>query len=118
MAFRSFERPLLETDSIADTLAYADPGDIAILSTFSLYSAEVVRAREAALPKGVDVMAITDSDASPIAQKAKTVFCLPMAGPQSLPSHGAGFALAEAIVAEMITGVRTPLIALLGSRIR
>jgi DNA-binding MurR/RpiR family transcriptional regulator len=102
MAFRSFERPLVETGSIADTFAYADPGDIAILITFSLYSAEVVRAHEAALSKGVEVIAITDSYASPIARKAKTVFCLPMAGPQSLPSHGAGFALAEAIVAEMI----------------
>jgi len=102
MAFRSFERPLVETGSIADTLAYADPGDIAILITFSLYSAEVVRAHEAALSKGVDVIAITDSYASPIARKSKIVFCLPMAGPQPLPSHGAGFALAEAIIAEMI----------------
>ncbi len=102
MAFRNFERPLVEPGSIADTFAQAETGDIAILITFSLYSAEVVRASEAALSKGVDVIAITDSYASPIARDAKLVFCLPMAGPQPLPSHGAGFALAEGIITEMI----------------
>lgn len=102
MAFRNFERPLVEPGSIADTLAHADPGDVAILITFSLYSAEVVRAYEAALSRGIDVIAITDSYTSPIARDAKLVFRLRMAGPQPLPSHGAGFALSEGIITEMI----------------
>ena len=94
--------PLVEPGSIADTVAQAEPGDVVILITFSLYSAEVVRAHEAAIAKGLDVIAITDSYASPIARQAELVFCLPMAGPQPLPSHGAGFALVEGIVAEMV----------------
>jgi DNA-binding MurR/RpiR family transcriptional regulator len=102
MAFRNFERPLVEPGSIADTLAHADPGDVAILITFSLYSAEIVRAYEAALSRGIDVFAITDSYAAPIAGEAKLVFRLRMAGPQPLPSHGAGFALSEGIITEMI----------------
>ncbi len=102
MAFRNFERPLVEPGSIADTLAHAAPGDIVVLITFSLYSAEVVRAHEAARSKGLGVIAITDSYASPIADGADVVFCLPMTGPQPLPSHGAGFAVVEAIVSEMI----------------
>lgn len=102
MAFGNFDRPLAEPGSIADTLAHAGPGDVAVLITFSLYSAEVVRAHQAALRRGVGVIAITDGYASPIAQGAEIVFCLSMAGPQPLPSHGAGFALVEGIVAEMI----------------
>lgn len=103
MAFRNFERPLVEPGSIADTLAHADAGDVAVLITFSLYSAEVVRAHEAALAKGISVIAITDNYSSPIARNAALVFCLPMAGPQPLPTHGAGFALVEGIISEMIT---------------
>ncbi len=102
MAFPNFERPLVEPGSIADTLAQAESGDVVILISFSLYSAEVVRAHEAAVAKGLTVIAITDSYASPIARRASIVFCVPMAGPQPLPSHGAGFALVEGIVSEMI----------------
>jgi DNA-binding MurR/RpiR family transcriptional regulator len=102
MAFPHFERPLIEPGSIADMVAQAEPGDVVILITFSLYSAEVVRAHEAAIAKGLEVIAITDSYASPIAREAELVFCLPMAGPQPLPSHGAGFALVEGIVSEMV----------------
>lgn len=102
MAFPNFERSLTEPGSIADSLAHAGPGEVIVLITFSLYSTEVVRAHEAALAKGVAVIAITDGYTSPIARRAKLVFCLPMAGPQPLPSHGAGFALVEAIIAEMI----------------
>jgi DNA-binding MurR/RpiR family transcriptional regulator len=107
MAFGHFERPLIETGSIADTLAQAGSDDVVVLISFSLYSAEVVRAHAAAIAKGVQVIAITDTYASPIAHKADLVFCLPMAGPQPLPSHGAGFALVEGIVSEMITASDT-----------
>jgi len=102
MAFQHFERPLVETGSVADTLAKAGPEDVVVLITFSLYSAEVVRAHEAAIAKGMQVIAITDSYVSPIAAQAEIVFSLPMAGPQTLPSHGAGFALVEGIISEMI----------------
>jgi DNA-binding MurR/RpiR family transcriptional regulator len=103
MAFPNFERPFLEPGSISDTLAGASAEDVAVLITFSRYSAEVVRAHEAALAQGTGVIAITDSYAAPIAREADLVFCLSMAGPQPLPSHGAGFAIVEAIVLEMIS---------------
>jgi DNA-binding MurR/RpiR family transcriptional regulator len=102
MAFDHFERPFVEPGSIADALAQATADDVVVLITFSLYSAEVVRAHSTAVAKGLGVIAITDTFASPIAQGADLVFCLPMAGPQPLPSHGAGFALVEAITTEMI----------------
>jgi DNA-binding MurR/RpiR family transcriptional regulator len=102
MAFDSFERPLVEPGSISDTLALATPEDVVVLFSFALYSAEVVRARDAAVARGAGIVAMTDSYASPLARDADIVFCLPMAGPQPLPSHGAGFALVEGIIAEMI----------------
>jgi len=103
MAFANFERPLMGPGSIADILAHADPGDTVVLITFPLYSAEIVEAHTAARAQGLDILAITDGYGSPIARGADEVFCLPMAGPQPLPTHGAGFALVEAIVSEMIT---------------
>lgn len=103
MAFPNFARPLTEAGSIADILTVAQPEDVVVPITFALYSAEVVAARDAAAERGARIVAITDTYASPIAREADLVFCLPMEGPQSLPSHGAGFALVEAIVADMIS---------------
>lgn len=103
MAFPHFARPLTEAGSISDILTVAKPDDVVVLVTFALYSSEVVAAHDAAAKRGARIVAITDTYASPIAKGADIVFCLPMEGPQTLPSHGAGFALAEAIVAEMIS---------------
>ena len=102
MAFDSFAPPLNEPGGIADAITSTGPGDVVVVITFSLYSAEVVRAHEAALARGARVIAITDSYVSPIARGADVVFCLPMDGPQPLPSQGAAFALAEVLVGEMI----------------
>ncbi len=104
MAFPQFQRMAAEPGAIADTLAQSGPEDVVVLMTFSLYSAEVVRAHKTALARGARVIAITDAYTAPIADGAALVFCLPMEGPQSLPSLGAGFALVEAIVSEMIAG--------------
>lgn len=102
MAFASFAPPLNEPGGIADAVTEAGPEDVVIPITFSLYSGEVVRAHETALARGARVIAITDSYASPLARGADLVFCLPMAGPQTLPSQGAAFALAEVLVGQMI----------------
>lgn len=102
MAFDSFAPPLNEPGGIADAVTEAGPEDVVIPITFSLYSAEVVRAHETALARGAQVIAITDSYTSPLARGADVVFCLPMAGPQTLPSQGAAFALAEVLVGHMI----------------
>ncbi len=103
MAFPNFERPFVEPGSIIDTLTHATSEDVAVLITFSRYSVEVVRAHQAALARGAGVIALTDSYTSPVARGADIVFCLSMAGPQPLPSHGAGFAVVEGIVLEMIS---------------
>jgi DNA-binding MurR/RpiR family transcriptional regulator len=102
MAFPHFERMPTEPGGIADRLAHAGEGEVVVLITFSLYSAEVIRAHRAARAKGLDVIAITDRYTSPIAGGARLVFCLPMEGPQPLPSQGAGFTLVEAIIDEMV----------------
>ncbi|MEJ6394977.1 MurR/RpiR family transcriptional regulator [Gymnodinialimonas sp. 2305UL16-5] len=106
MAFENFAPPSTEPGSIADALTRTGPADVVVLISFSLYSAEVVRAHQAALSRGAQVIAITDTYASPFARDAALVFCLPMEGPQTLPSLGAGFVLVEAIVADMITNSR------------
>ncbi len=103
MAFPNFARPLTEAGSIADILTVASPEDVVVPITFSLYSSEVVAARDAAATRGARILAITDTYASPVSRDADIVFCLQMEGPQTLPSHGAGFALVEAIVATMIS---------------
>ncbi len=102
MAFESFAPPLAEPGGIADAISNTGPQDVVIPITFSLYSAEVVRAHEVSLARGAQIITITDSYASPIARNAEIVFCVPMDGPQTLPSQGAAFALAEVLVGEMI----------------
>lgn len=102
MAFDSFAPPLNEPGGIADAITETGPEDVVIPITFSLYSAEVVRAHDTARARGAKIIAITDSYASPVARDADLVFCLPMAGPQPLPSQGAAFALAEVLVGHMI----------------
>lgn len=103
MAFENFSRPLSEPGVIADALTEASEDDAVVLITFSLYSAEVVRAHNAARQRGATIIALTDSYASPIARDASIVFCLPMSGPQTLPSQAVGFTLVEAIIAHMIS---------------
>jgi DNA-binding MurR/RpiR family transcriptional regulator len=103
MAFPSFSRPIVEAGSILDVLSGANEADVAVLITFSRYSSELLRAHKVATERGVRVIAISDSYASPIARGAQIVFTLPMQGPQTLPSFTAGFALVEAIIGQMIS---------------
>lgn len=102
MAFPNIARPVIEAGSILDEVSHAGRDDAAVLITFAQYSSELIRAHRVALDRGVQIIAITDDAAAPIAEGAHPVFRLPMAGPQTLPSFTAGFALAEAIVGEMI----------------
>jgi len=107
MAFENFALPLSGPGGIADAISEAGPEDVVVVMTFSLYSAEVVRAHAAALDRGARIIAMTDTYASPIARHADIVFCLPMSGPQTLPSQAAGFTLIETIIAHMIAGSGT-----------
>ncbi len=102
MAFDNFAPPLAEPGAIADAVTGCSPDDVVIPITVSRYSIEVIRAYETAMARGAHVIAISDSYAAPIAHNAEIVFRLPMNGPHMLPSHGAAFALVDAIVGEMI----------------
>ncbi len=103
MAFENFARPITEPGAIADALTETGEGDCVVLFTFSLYSAEVVQAHRAAVSSGASIIAVTDAYTSPIAREADFVFCLPMAGPQTLPTQAAGFTLIDVLIATMIS---------------
>jgi len=102
MALDNFAPPLTAAGSIADAIIDCGPKDVVVVITFAHYSSEVVRAHTIARKRGARLIAITDSYTAPIARESDIVFDLPMDGPQTLPSHGAAFALTEALVGEMI----------------
>lgn len=102
MAFSSFSPRISEPGDIFDAISEAGPEDVVIPITFSLYSIETVRAHRLALARKAQIISITDSYASPIAEGADVVFLPEMDGPQTLPSLGAAFILAETLVAAMV----------------
>lgn len=102
MAFANFAPRISEPGDLFDVMSDTGPEDVVIPITFSLYSAETVRAHELAVRRGARIVAITDSLASPVASGAEVVFLPPMDGPQTLPSLGAAFTLAETLVAQMV----------------
>ena len=103
MAFANFATRLSEASDINDILSQTGPQDVVIPITFSLYSVETVRAAELARRQGARIIAITDGFASPVAEGADIVLAPPMLGPQALPSLVAAFAMAEILVATMVS---------------
>lgn len=84
---------------IMDSLADCGARDVVIVMTFAHYSAEVVRAASVARGQGAQVIAITDSHASPIARGAAAVLRPPMLGPHVMPSMAGAFLLIETLLA-------------------
>lgn len=66
---------------ILDAMSDIGPQDIVVAISFAHYSAEVLRAAEAAREQGARVLAVTDSYGSPLAVGAWRVLCPPMQGP-------------------------------------
>lgn len=84
---------------IMDSLAPCDARDVVIGITFKHYSAEIVRALAAAREQGARVIALTDSQASPIAHGASVVLRPPMPGPHTMPSQAGAFIVLETLLA-------------------
>lgn len=81
-----------------DDIARIGPSDILLATTVAPYRREVVDAVRLAAARGAQVIAITDSRASPIARMADRTFVIPTSTPQFFPSLSAGFQLMEALL--------------------
>ena len=101
MAFPNFEQVAAVPGAILDQMSETTPEDIVIAITYEHYSAEVVRACQVALDRGARVLALTDAPGAPVARGAWKVICLPMAGPQLMPSLNSAFLAIEMILAAM-----------------
>jgi len=73
-----------------------------IVVSFAPYSVEAVRVAEAALARGSQLIAITDSAVSPIALNAAKVLIFTHESPSFFPSLVAATALAESLVAHLL----------------
>jgi len=104
MAFPSFHRAPSEPGAIMDQLSRATSRDVLVAVSFSHYSTEVIRACEIAKSKGMQIIALTDSFSSPLAQSAAHVIELPMSGPQYMPSLHAAFIVADLLLTTLAAG--------------
>jgi DNA-binding MurR/RpiR family transcriptional regulator len=94
-----------------DDIARIGPSDILIAVTVTPYRREVVDAVRLAVRRKAQVIAITDSRASPIAREADRTFVIPTSTPQFFPSLSAGFQLMEALLAFVVADADPKVIA-------
>ena len=85
-----------------DDVAKMDDRDVLIAMTFSPYRAEVVEAVRVAGERGVPVIAVTDSLASPIVPAATHAFVVPNDSPLPFSSNVASTALLETLLAFVV----------------
>ena len=85
-----------------DALARARAGDVLLAMTFKPYRREVVEAVEAAKAQGLEIIAMTDSPASPILVGARHGFLVPVDTPQFFTSTVALAAFLETLMAFVI----------------
>ena len=85
-----------------DALARARRGDVLLAMTFKPYRRDVVEAVEAAQAQGLEVIALTDSPASPILVGARHGFLVPVDTPQFFTSTVALAAFLETLMAFVI----------------
>ena len=95
--------PIPRTGSVpADDLARAGPGDVLLAMTCKPYRSEVVDAVALARSQGVDIIAISDSPASPVLRSAAHGFVVAANTPQFFPSSISVIALLETLMAFVI----------------
>ena len=85
-----------------DDLAWAGKGDVLIAITCKPYRAEVIEAVQTARAQGVQVVAISDSPASPIIHAAAHGFVISCDTPQFFPSSVSTIALLETLLSFVI----------------
>ncbi len=86
-----------------DGLAWADRKDVLLAMAFKPYPREVVEAVASAVSRGMKVIGISDSPASPIMAEAGHRFVVPMGTTRAFASSVALMSLLEAIIAFAIT---------------
>ena len=105
-AFRMFQENVVLANgvaaTVADDLRDLQKGDVLIAIGFDSYTRGTVRAARHAASVGADVVAITDSPLSPLAQGARQTFLVANDSPSFFRSLAAAMALAEAIVAYLV----------------
>lgn len=77
-------------------------GHAAVVTSFAPYSTEAVRVAQAAVEQGCKLVAITDSDVSPLALNADVVLIFSHESPSFFPSLVAASALVESLVAYLL----------------
>lgn len=85
-----------------DDVVRAGPDDVVIAMTFDPYRSEVVEATRAARDQGALIVAITDSNGSPVAIGADHVLLAPSETPQFFPSTLAAAALLETLASFIV----------------
>lgn len=88
--------------SPAEGLARAERGDVLLAMAFKPYQPEVIEAVSLAASRGIKVIGVSDSPASPIMSGAAHRFVLPMGPKQIFRSSVALMALLEAMIAFLI----------------
>lgn len=73
-------------------------GDALLVISFAPYSREALQAVEAARRAGARIVALTDSEASPLSLVADETLLFAIRSPSFFPSVAAGMALAEALI--------------------
>ena len=76
--------------------------DVVIVTSFAPYSREAVHVIEAAKAAGVSIIALTDSDASPLALEADVAILFSINSPSFFPSLTAASSITEALLALLV----------------
>lgn len=90
------------TESSAVRLMSAGEGDVVIAIAFPRYSGDITDLVQAAKMSGARIVALTDSNAAPLAQHADELLLAPAQHPVLSSSALPGLALIEALVAEFL----------------
>lgn len=101
MAFDNFVEVPTMPGAILDQLSEAGPDDIVVAISYQHYAAEVARGCQIARENGARILALTDAYTAPIATGAWKTLCLPMAGPQLMPSLNTAFIAMEMLLTAM-----------------
>lgn len=78
------------------------PGDVLVAVSFAPYSRECLEVAQVAKQRGVQLVALTDSDTSPLARMADYTALFAVDSPSFFPSVAAGIALVEALLEQLV----------------
>ncbi len=85
-------------------------GDALLVVSFAPYSREVLQVVEAGKRAGCKVIAVTDSDASPLSLQADATLLFSTQSPSFFPSITSGMALTESLLELLVSRAGQPVI--------